>query len=699
MNKKMKIGVVACFAFALTAVGAGLAVAKPLSAGAENAVTAESVSFTMDEGAGVRIGTNTVDRGIRFAVKMERDEYDALTAQVGEDKAYQAISFGMVITPASSVSDSNELTKENLFGAQPKFDWDDGSANWEQAENTSLVVHYEFDRLGVASDYEDSYVAFASLTNIKDGNLTREFIARAYMKYTDKEGAVAYRMADYYGDSRANNTRSIAFVAQKAIESDKVASEDKTVLTQAYITHEAVASQTTSVTVNHHKIDVRGKESVSQETLTGCKIGATAQATAISDAEWVYDEEKSTADGVVYANGKTTLDLYYNQNPEEAYDLWFVGEKNAIEKTVALEETVTGGRRYDKVAVELKLDLVEGTMPRIKFYALRALDNAQLTDPAENNWITVADGYDETKGTYTFSTTFAWANNTWNVGAIWLLAEDGEYKLGVDVVSVKILPAEYDAELNRVEKTTYRLDEAVTGAVRYDKAIVTVEIKEIVGDITKVKLNLYNDNLADAMIANNDNAWYTLADCKTASNTYALAITFPWNGGDWTVTSLSLTVDGTSYVAGINVKSVAIEKTAYQLEYSVEVNSQTKVLTFDKVAGGKQGDYVKVSFDVAVFYKSLTNIQFNLCTDTAGKTLVANSNKLWAEDGTKLTSSGGQYALNCSGKKTVTLVTTFPWANGNWDLQSIALQFYGTGCRAGVSNLKVELLSSFTPLA
>ena len=155
-----------------------------------------------------------------------------------------------------------------------------------------------------------------------------------------------------------------------------------------------------------------------------------------------------------------------------------------------------------------------------------------------------------------------------------------------------------------------------------------------------------------------------------------------------------------SYRLGVDVESVEIQESAYQLEYSVASGSQAQVFAFDTVAGGTQNGYVKVTFDVAVFYGTLTNIQFNLCTDTAGSTAVANSNKVWAEDGTKITSSGGQISMsNLTGKKTVTIVTTFPWASGNWDLQSIALQLYGTNLQAGVSNIQVELMSDFVPAA
>ena len=55
--------------------------------------------------------------------------------------------------------------------------------------------------------------------------------------------------------------------------------------------------------------------------------------------------------------------------------------------------------------------------------------------------------------------------------------------------------------------------------------------------------------------------------------------------------------------------------------------------------------------------------------------------------------------MNLTGKKTVTIVTTFPWGSGNWDLQSIQLQLYGTNLKAGVSNINVKLMPDFVPAA
>ena len=135
------------------------------------------------------------------------------------------------------------------------------------------------------------------------------------------------------------------------------------------------------------------------------------------------------------------LDLYYDQNPEVAYDLWHVGEKNAVEKTIALDKTVTGGVRYDKIAVELQLDLVEGAaLPEIKAYVKRASDGTQLSNPSENGNIARDIFYNEETGTYTFMNTLAWAHNTWDVGYLLLSIAGGDYKLGVNVVSVSLVP-------------------------------------------------------------------------------------------------------------------------------------------------------------------------------------------------------------------------------------------------------------------
>ena len=316
-------------------------------------------------------------------------------------------------------------------------------------------------------------------------------------------------------------------------------------------------------------------------------------------------------------------------------------------------------------------------------------EGGQITDPAEYGWITV------TEGENTLTATFKWATGNWDVGAIKVVVADGSFRLGVDVESIEIVPVTYDFKMNKETTVRYTLPESVKGAVRYDSAIVTLELVELYGDLKNVTINLWNTAKNDYVAKSSS---FAIDSYKTGvANTYAFTLSFPWATGDWTVTDIELVI-GSDFIVGVNVKSIEIQETAYQLEYSVKSGSQAQVFDFNTVAGGTQNGYVKVTFDVAVFYGKLTNIQFNLCTDTAGATTVANSNKAWNEDGTKITSSNGQISMNnLTGKKTVTIVTTFPWANGNWDLQSIRLQLYGTDLQAGVSNIQVELLPDFTP--
>ncbi|MBR4943147.1 MAG: hypothetical protein IKZ28_03870, partial [Clostridia bacterium] len=465
--RSKKVWLTAFLATVFTLFGAGLAMVDTTVASADNTVTAESVGLVMDKGAGVRIGAVDGNNGIRFVLTMDKTEYSSLMEKVGtnEDDLYSEISFGMLITKASYVTDAKDLTVENVFGDKAVFEWKPEGAdeNWTVSEGKTLVVNQTFGHLGAAEYYENDYVGFASLVSLHDYNLTQEFIGRGYMKYTAKDGSVSYRMADYYEDARANNVRSMVYVAQKAAE-DPEMSAYKDTLNSLYVNHSAVQAQTVDVTVKHHKLDVHGKEvGVETETLSEQKIGATANATAWTDEAWIYNEAKSTASGVVYANGKTVLDMYYDQNPETVYDWHQVGTTAAATNTLTLDEVVTGGIINDEVELELSLDLLSGTMPRLKFYFLTA-GGAQITDPATNGWITVADCYDETSGTYKFKTYFKWNSASWDIGKVFLQLEDGEYQLGIDVLSVNVL-SDYDAIINKTQAVTYNLPTPVTGAV------------------------------------------------------------------------------------------------------------------------------------------------------------------------------------------------------------------------------------------
>jgi hypothetical protein len=371
---------------------------------------------------------------------------------------------------------------------------------------------------------------------------------------------------------------------------------------------------------------------------------------------------------------------------------------NETEVTYTLSETVSGMAQYGVADVTLQLVELSGDLTQVQVELLNA--GGEVIADNSGEYYTLADCATANANEYTFSMISFAELTDYDISAIRLTVDGNTYVVGGYYVGITATAKDYDFVINKTNDYTYTLPEAVTGAVRYDTAVITVELTELVGDLTKLHLQIVNND-GKTVVSNNSNKYFTLADCATGEeNTYAFEMTFPWGNGNWDVTKIIFTVGDTAHVVGFNVKSVEIQEVAYQLEYSVASGSQAKVFAFDKVAGGKQNGYVKVTFDVAVFAGTLTNIQFNLCTDTAGKTTVANSNKAWAEDGTKITSSSGKISMsNLTSKKTVTIVTTFPWANGNWDLQSIALQLYGTNLQAGVSNIQVELMPDFVPVA
>ena len=631
--RNKKVWLTAFLATAFTFVGAGVATMHAFDASAETTVTAESVGLVMDKGAGVRLGAADGNNGIRFVLTMDKTEYSALMAQVGteEDDLYSEVSFGMIITKASYVTDEKELTVENLFDLIPddgvdntKFEWKPAgaAADWKVSEGKSLVVNQTFGYLGLSEDYENDYVGFASLVEVQANNLTQEFIGRGYMKYTMKDGTVNYRMADYYEYLRENNERSMTYVAQKAAEDPEMSAYVST-LNSLYINHSAVQAQTSDVTINHRKLDVRGKEiSVETETLTGKNIGAAVEVTPVTEEGWIYDEVKSNASGVVYANNKTVLNLYYNQDPATGYDWYHVGTATAVAKTLTLDEVVTGGIYNDEVELELSLHLRSGTMPRIKFYFLTAA-GAQITDPAINGWIDVANGYDEVTDTYKFKTYFKWNSASWDIGQVFLQLEDGEYALGVDVKSVNLL-SDYDFVLNKVQAATYTLPEAVKGAVYGDTAEITLKLTERVTDLTKLHIQLLNKK--GETIANNGNAYYTLADCATGEeNTYKFSMQFPWKGGDWDITAIMFTVDASTYVVGINVIDIEIVPVAYDVKFTANTAHEQQTYTLASPIKAVKGDKIEIVFTMTNFYGTMngasTDIYFYL-NDALGNVAV-----------------------------------------------------------------------------
>lgn len=165
------------------------------------------VKFTgIGTAAGASIRANT-PYGIRWTVRVKTAEWNKLVEAYGEAN----VKAGVIIAPLDYLGSGETavpFTIEAFKAANKKY---------VDIVTDTFNVNLE--------DKEGGYSGFyASLVNIKAGNLNRKFIARSYVAVT-KDGVTAY----YYGEySAEDNARTIYEVGKGAIASDKESENVKT---------------------------------------------------------------------------------------------------------------------------------------------------------------------------------------------------------------------------------------------------------------------------------------------------------------------------------------------------------------------------------------------------------------------------------------------------------------------------------------
>lgn len=326
------VKVLAAFGVGTIAAGAGLA---NLSASATTTKTIggkEVSSFQMEYGASVRIGVD-VETGIRFKATLSDQQYTALEG-LEESQTGVAVNYGVLIVPADKFGEA-ELTVANIF--------ESGTYCLEK-ECSCTKTHLaavEYKKLANDSTTDGVMNLRGSLEQIQKENLTREFVGLAYIEYSvtaDETTTSSYVFADYAlpvdendqpitdgTRELANTTRSMTYVAQKAIEDEEVSADEATTLTKEYIT--PLAGNKYKYTINHYLPDDDSEtptytsapvpETVYAELSTGVTAANIAKSTLTNKAEYASyatygtDTTKSNTSGIVYANGKTVLNNYY----------------------------------------------------------------------------------------------------------------------------------------------------------------------------------------------------------------------------------------------------------------------------------------------------------------------------------------------------------------------------------------------------
>lgn len=156
--------------------------------------------------AGASIRTNT-PYGIRWKVRVKTAEWNKLVEAYGEAN----VKAGVIVAPLNYLGSGETAVPFTIDAFK--------AANKKYVDIVADTFNAKLE-----NEVEGYSGFYASLVNIKAGNLNREFIARSYVAVT-KDGVTAY----YYGEySAEDNARSIYEVGKGAIASETESENVKT---------------------------------------------------------------------------------------------------------------------------------------------------------------------------------------------------------------------------------------------------------------------------------------------------------------------------------------------------------------------------------------------------------------------------------------------------------------------------------------
>lgn len=200
LTSLMTLGIITCLS------------TSPLKVNAEETLSQIS-DFVMENGASIR--TNETG-GLRFSAFLTKSKYDKVINKNAK--------FGMLIAPSSYIDKYGDLN--TTFSENSKY-------TISSEENKVRIINISYSSLVVDEEKDtDKYIINGSILNIKDENITRSFVARAYYSYNENE-TTKYEFASYYNDDINNNIRSAYEVASKAYKN--VDEEAKEFLNSKYL--------------------------------------------------------------------------------------------------------------------------------------------------------------------------------------------------------------------------------------------------------------------------------------------------------------------------------------------------------------------------------------------------------------------------------------------------------------------------------
>ena len=236
MLRKFRISMIILCAFALTFLSLGIITLIPTHAKASLSTADAIAEFAMENGAAIRKSTDK--QGIRFNAILSVDAYDTLKNADAE--------FGMLIVPKDYVDKGYDLTVENVFGENAVYVPNVNASTLEKTDPDKRAIIQITNP--TITQVGNVYKIYGSIVGVLEKNIPRGFIGRAYVKVND-----TYYLASYANDLIENNTRSMAYIAKRAIDN---LDADSATLQNTYITK--VEDKSYDYTVNKITIKLDG---------------------------------------------------------------------------------------------------------------------------------------------------------------------------------------------------------------------------------------------------------------------------------------------------------------------------------------------------------------------------------------------------------------------------------------------------------
>lgn len=178
----------------------------------------ELTGTEMNAGAAIR---TAAPYGIRFCMNVSAADKALIEGNVGADKAYVSVKYGMIIMPYSYVAQYGGLTEKNLFGESAVYTWKDkvGSGT------TQIMLRYSENGLQANGG---NYALWYANTDLTGSAITMKFIGAGFIELTRQDGTKEYKIVTKYeGYDESDETTFAATNVRSCYEVAVMAYEDK----------------------------------------------------------------------------------------------------------------------------------------------------------------------------------------------------------------------------------------------------------------------------------------------------------------------------------------------------------------------------------------------------------------------------------------------------------------------------------------